>query len=75
MSKLEEKKVGYLAPIIINVYLFAIYAFGVLCIIGWVYGLYAALKAGNLALAVVGFIVLPVGIVNGWGAILGFWQA
>jgi hypothetical protein len=62
-----------LRAIIINAYLFALYAFGVLCIIGWVYGLYVSLKAGNLALAVVGFIVLPVGIVNGWGAFLGFW--
>ena len=73
MSKLEGKKAGYLTTIIINVYLFAMYAFGVLCIIGWVYGLYVSLKAGNFALAVVGFIILPVGIVNGWGAFLGFW--
>jgi hypothetical protein len=70
MIKLEG---NFLGTIIINVYLFALYAFGVLCIIGWVYGLYVSLKAGSLALAVVGFIVLPVGIVNGWGAFLGFW--
>jgi uncharacterized oligopeptide transporter (OPT) family protein len=58
MPKLEGKKAHYLGPIIINVYLFAVFAFFVLCACGWVYGLYVSLKAGNLALAVVGFIVL-----------------
>jgi hypothetical protein len=48
-------------------------AFSGFCIVGWVYGIFTAAKAGKFWLFVIDLLIIPVGIVHGWGAILGFW--
>ena len=40
---------------------------------GWSYGLYYSLNHRNWLMVIIDFVLPPVGIVHGWGAIFGFW--
>ena len=48
-------------------------AFSGFCAFGWLYGLFTAAKAGNFLLFVIDLLIVPVGVIHGWGAILRFW--
>lgn len=40
---------------------------------GWFYGLYYSTKHQLWFMFTLDFVLPPVGVVHGWGAILGFW--
>ncbi|WP_035977650.1 hypothetical protein [Bradyrhizobium sp. th.b2] len=39
----------------------------------WTTALVTTIKDGRTALAVIGFVAWPVGVIHGWGIWLGFW--
>jgi hypothetical protein len=40
---------------------------------GWFYGLYYSIKHQLAFMFTIDFVFPPIGVVDGWGAILGFW--
>jgi hypothetical protein len=68
IAKIIEKSPAIYASVMVLTF-----AFSIFCIIGWLYGIFTAAKAGNFGLFVIDLLIIPVGVVHGWGAILGFW--
>jgi len=46
------------------------FVFYMLCVIGWLFGIFTAARARNYKLFVIDFLIFPVGIVHGWRVML-----
>lgn len=48
-------------------------AIGVAFFAGWAQHVYTCLMAGSIGFLAVGTIILPLGVIHGWGTWLGVW--
>jgi len=61
--KLTEDAIGMVGALVITA----------VSVPGWFYGLYYSASNQSWFMFTLDFVAPPVGVVHGWGAVLGFW--